>query len=682
MSFTDSTVYQPPVLDSTRYYRTIVTSDFGCGTVETSSLMINVYDEFISGSINLTDTICYNTDANSVFTLNPPTGGNTPYSYEWSFSTDNINWINISGNNSPSYNPSLLTDTTYYRVKYISNSGCGELFSNASQVIVLPIVVPGNIVDDQFLCFDSIADPVFMDTLSFGGDNNFSYQWESSLDGNIWNTIIGADSTTYYPGFMNLSTFYRLKVSSTYLPNCIDRYSNFIDVQVYDPLNSGVISSSQDICFSTQPDSLSFSALPSGADGNYTYQWQESQDNAQWLNIPSTDNTNFQPSVLDSTIYYRSLVISDFGCGTVETSSIPINVNAEFNVGIINENDTICYLEDPSQLFFGLAPFGGNFNNSLQYSYQWQINIGGIWNNIPNASTNTYQPINLNDSTNYRVSVGSDCKTEFSNVVNIVVNPLPDTTSIIGPLIVCENQLNINYSILSPNSNYRYEWVNSDGQIIGTNQSQNLLIDWTTNIESSNLGLYISVYETGCEIFIDTLIEISDDLAPNITQIIQKPNTSILICDDTTASIYYQWGLTNIITGIETIFLDDTLRYNEYDNTIDTINSHYWVETSFNYINGNSCITRSYFNAPEDPLTTNYINISNINFYPNPTNNYIYWDLFVLDNISICDIKGSKQNISIDFSSKMIDVSNLSPGIYFISCKNEEHFINKKIIIK
>jgi hypothetical protein len=76
--------------------------------------------------------------------------GNNPYSYEWTYSNDNINWTIIAGNNSPSYNPSLLTDTTYYKVNYISNSGCGQLSSNISQVIVLPIVVAGNIENDQF----------------------------------------------------------------------------------------------------------------------------------------------------------------------------------------------------------------------------------------------------------------------------------------------------------------------------------------------------------------------------------------------------------------------------------------------------------------------------------------------------------------------------------------------------
>ena len=675
----DSLIYQPPVLDTTHFYRSIVISDFGCGTVNTSSLMINVYDEFITGSINVTDTICYNTDANIISTLTLPIGGNTPYSYEWSYSNDNINWTNIFGNNSPSYNPFLLTDTTYYRVKYISNFGCGELFSNISQVIVLPIVVPGNIVDDQFLCFDSIADPLFMDTLSYGGDNNFSYQWETSLDGNIWNIIIGADTTTYEPGFMNLSTFYRLKVASTYLPNCIDRYSNAIDVHVYDPLNSGVISTSQDICFSTQPDPLSFSTLPSGADGNYTYQWQESIDNTIWSNISFTDSTVYQPPVLDSTRYFRTLVISDFGCGTVNALSLMIDVNAEFNTGTIINNDTVCYLEDPELLLFNTNPSGGNFNNSILYSYQWQSNNNGSWNNILNANDTLFQPLNLNDSTSYRIYVSSDCMADYANEVYIIVNPLPDTTLITGQMLVCENQLDVNYSVLSPNSNYRYEWVNSDGQFVGTNESQNILIDWTSNVETTELGVYVRVYETGCEIFLDTTITISENFAPNKTQIVQKPNSFILVCDDSTSNINYQWGRSIISTGIETIFIEDTLRYNQYSN-IDTLVNRYWVDTYFNYSNNFSCITRSFFNPPPVPLDVTDFNSIVNNVFPNPTKDKLYF-VGNHQNIKIYDVYGKL----IAFEKELTDVIDLSEyrkGIYIIISELNGVLINNKIVLQ
>ena len=680
LSLTDDTIYQPPVLDSTRYYRALVISDFGCGTVETSSLMINVYAEFITGAINTTDTICYNADANSVFTIIPPSGGHIPYSYEWSYSNDNINWTSIPGNNSPSYNPSLLTDTTYYRVNYVSNSGCGQLLSNTSQVVVLPIVVAGNIENDQFLCYDSLATPIYMDTVCYGGDNNFSYQWEFSTDGSNWNEVLGADTTVYNPGFMSLSTFYRLKVASTYDANCLDRYSNIIDVHVYDPLASGEINSSQDICYNTQPNSLSFSLPSSGADGNYTYIWQESLNNTTWSNLSLTDDTIYQPPVLDSTRYYRALVISDFGCGTVETSSLMIDVNADLNSGILSQNDTICYLENPNVIVFGSFPTGGNFNNSTQYDFQWQSNNNGIWNNIFNANDSFYQPLDLNDSTYYRVSVTSDCKVDYSSEVFIIVNPLPDTTLITGQMLVCENQIDVNYSILSPNANYRYEWVNADGQIFGTNESQNLLISWNTNEDSSSLGLYIRDYATSCEIYLDTMVSISENIAPQETELILKPNSSILVCPDSSANLQYQWGRTNINTGIETLFIEDTLRYNQYNNPIDTLVNRYWVDTYFNYSNNFSCITRSFFNPPSAPLGNDNINSNSNIIYPNPSTG----EVFVIgkyNSIKIFDIYG-KHILFVDkHLNNQINLSSLNKGVYFIVAETDDYSITNKIIL-
>ena len=642
--------------------------------------MINVYEEFITGSILESDTICYNTDANSIFTLSSPTGGHTPYSYEWSFSIDSLNWLIVPGNNIPSYNPSLLIDTTYFRVNYISNAGCGELLSNTSQVIVLPIVVPGSIESDQFLCYDSLASPIFMNNSSVGGFNDFSYQWQFSSDSLFWLDLNGADSIIYNPGYMNVSTYYRIKVNSTYNSNCLDRYSNILDIHVYDPLYSGEISSNQAICFNTEPDSLSFTITPLGADGHYSYLWQESSDNTLWADLSLTDSIVYQPPVLDSTRYYRSVVTSDFGCGTVFTPSLMINVNPEFNSGIISDSDTVCYLEDPNVIVFGSFPSGGNFNNSTQYDFQWQSNDNAIWSDILNANNSFYQPLNLNDSTYYRVSVTSDCKVEYSSEVFIIVNPLPDTTLITGQMLVCENQIDVNYSILSSNASYRYEWVNTDGQIFGTNESQNLLISWNTSADSSNLGLYIRDYATSCEIYLDTMVSISENIAPQETELILKPNSSILVCSDSSANLQYQWGRTNINTGVETLFIEDTLRYNQYNNLIDTLVNRYWVDTYFNYSNNFSCITRSFFNPPSAPLGNDNINSNSNIIYPNPTSG----EVFVIgkyNSIKIFDIYG-KHILFVDKPlNNQINLSSLKKGVYFFVAETEDYSITNKIIL-
>ena len=394
-----------------------------------------------------------------------------------------------------------------------------------------------------------------------------------------------------------------------------------------------------------------------------------------------SDSITYQPSILDSTRYYRSTVISDFGCGSVYTSSLMINVNAEFNSGLILQNDTICFLQDPELLEFINNPSGGNFNNSNVYNYQWQSNDNGIWNNINSANNNSYQALDLSDSTYFRIEVSSDCQVDLSNEVFIVVNPLPDTTTIIGQMLVCRDQLDVIYSLASLSSQYRYLWECIDANIIGTNESQNLALNWNTNNNSANLAVYISDYQTSCEIYLDTVVNISENISPSKSQIILKPNTSILISNDSSLNIFYQWGLTNIISNVESIFIEDTLRYNQYDQPIDTIINRYWVDTYYNYSNDISCITRSFFNPPPLPLNTDYIDLS-INFvHPNPSTGKLNV-LRDFKTIKVFDLYGKLLFKTSNFSANVIDLSSLNKGLYFIVAETETETLFNKIILQ
>ena len=247
-------------------------------------------------------------------------------------------------------------------------------------------------------------------------------------------------------------------------------------------------------------------------------------------------------------------------------------------------------------------------------------------------------------------------------------------------MLVCENQIDVNYSILSPNANYRYEWVNADGQIFGTNESQDLLISWNTNEDSSSLGLYIRDYATSCEIYLDTMVSISENIAPQETELILKPNSSILVCPDSSTNLQYQWGRTNINTGIETLFLEDTLRYNQYNNPIDTLVNRYWVDTYFNYSNNFSCITRSFFNPPSAPLGNDNINSNSNIIYPNPSTGKVFV-IGKYNSIEIFDIYG-KHILYVDKPiSNQINLSSLKKGVYFIVAETDDYSITNKIIL-
>jgi hypothetical protein len=88
-----------------------------CDAVNTGTQFDN---PFITGSISASQTICYNT-APAQLNGVPPTGGATPYSYQWQNSTNNINYTDIPGATSLNFAAGTLTTTTYYRQKQYSS---------------------------------------------------------------------------------------------------------------------------------------------------------------------------------------------------------------------------------------------------------------------------------------------------------------------------------------------------------------------------------------------------------------------------------------------------------------------------------------------------------------------------------------------------------------------------------
>ena len=54
-----------------------------------------------------------------------------------------------------------------------------SLYSNISQIVVLPQVDPGSIISDQFLCYDSLASDLTVD-LSIGNKKFTAYTMDLS----------------------------------------------------------------------------------------------------------------------------------------------------------------------------------------------------------------------------------------------------------------------------------------------------------------------------------------------------------------------------------------------------------------------------------------------------------------------------------------------------------------------
>ena len=195
-------------------------------------LAITVLPELIPGTIATNQTICYNVFPAPLTSVNG-TGGTGNYTYQWQSSVDNENFVNINGATLADFAPGQLTATTYYHLNQTSGSG-GTVTTNVVTITVLPILIAPVISLDQTICSNAIPSELTMPTVPTGGNNSFSYQWQSSTNSTSgWANIINATSTSYAPVALTSTTYYQLIVTATGTQVCgIFPASNVIGITV------------------------------------------------------------------------------------------------------------------------------------------------------------------------------------------------------------------------------------------------------------------------------------------------------------------------------------------------------------------------------------------------------------------------------------------------------------------
>ena len=170
-----------------------------CTTYSTNEFHLSVYEEFIPGSIQSSQEVCFNELASDLEINNFSTGGSPATNiYQWQHFI-NDNWFDILNQNEILYNPGLMQETTKYRLQI--NDGLCEsdsLYSNTVSVTVNPLPASVNILGPTNICqnssdvYYSISD--YDDTFE-----NINYRWFLSNLGNnqfvdnnnsSWNTLV------------------------------------------------------------------------------------------------------------------------------------------------------------------------------------------------------------------------------------------------------------------------------------------------------------------------------------------------------------------------------------------------------------------------------------------------------------------------------------------------------------
>jgi hypothetical protein len=465
----NGTSYQPNALTADSWYRVKVSST--CGTVFTNIVKISIYSPLSLPTIKETKNICYNTSGGTLYLDGSPSGSNSSYSYQWEYSTDNVNFFNVSGATSTTLEVGTLLSSRWYKLKVVS--GCETKYTNTVKVNVYTALTSGTIGNAQTICHNTAPSALSFTVNPSGSDGSYSYQWQESSNSVDFSDINAQNGTSYQPNALTADSWYRVKVSST----CGTVFTNIVKITVYPAFTSGTIGNAQTICHNTAPSALSFTVNPSGSDGSYSYQWQESSNSVDFSDINAQNGTSYQPNALTADSWYRVKVSST--CGTVFTNIVKISVYQPFTSGTIGNAQTICHNTAPSALSFTVNPSGSDGS----YSYQWQESSNSVDFSDINAQNGTsYQPNALTADSWYRVKVSSTCGTVFTNIVKITVK-LPLSVGVISEnQTICFGSIPSKLYFSTPTSNgkgiFSYQWFSSvnDGttwsQISGANTAE------------------------------------------------------------------------------------------------------------------------------------------------------------------------------------------------------------------
>ncbi|WP_113636129.1 PKD domain-containing protein [Nubsella zeaxanthinifaciens] len=350
-------------------------------------------------------------------------------------------------------------------------------------IVVNPVIAGNSIAINQIVCLGNVPSALKGTTPS-GGNNIYTYQWQSSEDGLNFADISGATAADFQPVALLKTTYYRRIVAS----GTCSSVSNIITITVQAKLTDTGISKSQIICFNTQPAKLS-GQIPIGGNGTFTYVWEQSITSATtgFTAISGANEADFQPGVLSQTTYYRRSVIS--GSCIAVSEPVEVTVIPSFSLKQIN-NLVLCANDEQKQVFFETDLKSSN----IRFSWENDNSSVGLASNgvdqlpIFTAINSSKKPVvaTINYKANY-VDSQLNCAAP-SKIFQITVLPTIEITKQLTNKVVCNGALVETINLLSDEelvsgASVKYRWTSS--QAIGLPNGEGLAIPSFTAVNAT-----------------------------------------------------------------------------------------------------------------------------------------------------------------------------------------------------
>ena len=360
------------------------------GIPQTFTITINYVNP---GSIGAAQNLCAGEDPAILNVITPASGSGTTTAILWQQSASPLGpWTSINGQTGTSYDPPVLSSTTYYSVLATTSSNNLNCSAYSPPVAIsIYSISPGTISSSQTICTGGDL-PAFSNTVATSNASSINYQWQSSIDNINWTNITGANSSAYDPPALTTTTYFRRQANAIVGTSiiCQGMTAAITVTVVPDPTVS--TPTGETICTGGTPNALSVAAS-GGISSNYNYQWYSNSTNSNSGGVAvGTNSPNLTPSPTSTTFYYCLVTIPTLattGC-SVSSGTAQIIVVAD---PVVSAPTSASYCQDAAAVNALSVTASGGLNTS--YSYQWYSNT--VNNNtsgtiISGATAATFTP--------------------------------------------------------------------------------------------------------------------------------------------------------------------------------------------------------------------------------------------------------------------------------------------------
>lgn len=453
--------YTPTSVTADTYYKRIVKSS-GCLS-GSNVIKITVQGQLGGLGVTASQIICYGgLPAKLIGEI--PTGGNGSFTYTWERSATGLpnTFVAISGASGADYQPTSLTQTTYYQRKVTSGNCTG--LSPVVSVKVSPQLILQQQAD-LVLCDGT---PQMAINLLSNLSSNVTYVWTN----NNVNIGLAASGTGTIPAFDAINTT-KQPLIATISYKAI--YKDADDVPCETPMKEFKIVVLPTINLTTTLSDKSYCngvattaiSLASDADtyaaATVSYRWTSSPTiglaNGTGAQLPSFTTANNTNAPIISTVTVTPLFHYQGKTCEGTPKSFQITVNPAPSVIFSAANQTICSNAASSAINLS--------SNTTNISISWTAaNVPGI-TGIVNSGTNEIPAQILINTTNAPITIIYKAKATTTDATacegveteyRITVNPVPAVTANATTKTICSGE-RVNVSLSSNVADTQFLWV-------------------------------------------------------------------------------------------------------------------------------------------------------------------------------------------------------------------------------